>query len=169
MTEKAYHSSKKMTWRTPESVLLPVRKVLEGEILLDPAASADPNHWIAKRNITESENGLTQSWSDKAFVNPPYGRVLPKWAKKIAAEAANGYEILALVPARTDTRWFRVFWDTANGICFYHRRIVFVGASSGAPFPSAVVYWGKRKDVFDSVFRAMGPVVTGWSLEEARG
>lgn len=42
---------------------------------------------------------------DLVFVNPPYGRALKDWAAKMAAE--KHCTIIALVPARVDTAWWR--------------------------------------------------------------
>lgn len=98
-------------------------------------------HWI-------SCNGLAQDWAryvifgsgplGLAFVNPPYGRALKAWAEKMATA---GCPVIALVPARTDTLW----WKRMNPVawCAVQGRLHFHGPDGkpikdAAPFPSAV-------------------------------
>jgi hypothetical protein len=50
---------------------------------------------------------------------------------------------VALVAARTDTKWW---WDAmmeADGVIFLKGRVVFEGANNGAPFPSALLFYRK--------------------------
>jgi len=46
---------------------------------------------------------------DRVFVNPPYGSDIAKWVEKAATEPSE--LTVMLVPARTDTRWWSLFWD----------------------------------------------------------
>jgi phage N-6-adenine-methyltransferase len=153
-------SSAKMDWRTPTSVLDRVRAI--GEIDLDPCAAADERHWFANYNfhLEHGFDGLSELWTDcgLVFVNPPYGRALPKWVDKCRWEASNRTEIVLLVPARTDTRWFP--WSAAC-VCFWRGRIKFEaeGESNPAPFPSALIYWGPRVDAFRYAFQDAGQIV----------
>src|SRR5262249_16421639 len=105
-------------------------------------------------------NGLETIWSgfETVYVNPPYGREIGKWVDKCNDEASNGIEIIALLPARTDAKWFQVLWD-AEALCFWRGRIRFLGAPSSAPFPSVVAYWGQFPYRFADVFSAAGFVV----------
>ena len=65
-------------------------------------------------------------------------------------------EAIALVPAGTDTGWFRLFGDCA--ICFVHGRLHFSGRTNSAHFPSAVVYVGEDVAKFASAFRDVGDI-----------
>lgn len=47
--------------------------------------------------------------------------------------------VVCLLPSRTDTRWWHNYVMRAAEIRFVEGRLKFGGASSGAPFPSAVV------------------------------
>ena len=162
-TQKVLMSSKKSDYCTPECVLDKVRALsTDGKIGLDPCYSAegvtDPTH-----AYTENINGLIQPWTDKGlvFVNPPYGRGLTRWVQKCSEEAAKGAEIVLLIPARTDTKYFHNYvWNTAQEICFVKGRIVFMGEEHGAPFPSALVYWGDADMTFWKTFKDMGHVVS---------
>lgn len=86
-------------------------------------------------------------------MNCPYGRALPVWANKIVDEAARGCEIIALVPARTDTRWWQLLHGVASSTLLWRGRIKFRGATAGAPFPSAVFAFGDP--MFTQLFRAV--------------
>jgi phage N-6-adenine-methyltransferase len=156
-------SSTKMDWQTPDVVLDLVRRV--GPIMLDPCTTVDNPVGAKGWYHLPGLDGLALAWPAFSgsfdgvgliYVNPPYGRSLPAWIKKCAEAASNGAEIIALVPARTDTRWFRQVAWSSDAICFWYGRITFVAAPNAAPFPSAVVYWGERRKRFVEAFRNWG-------------
>lgn len=163
-------SSTDMTWQTPPEFLDLVRAV--GDIAFDPATT--PDNPVGARYFCDNGEhgcGLAADWGRTlsclsparglAYVNPPYGRELPKWIAKMALEGGAGAEIIALIPARPDTRaWQRDIRGTADRVCFLAGRIRFVGAPAAAPFPSAVIYWGERGDEFHRVFSPRGWVVS---------
>lgn len=152
------HSSKHSEWQTPEYVLERVRKL--GPIGLDPA-SCKGNPTKAKVFLTPETDGLSRPWthSGLVFVNPPYGRAHNRpWARKIAHEGAEGAEIVALVASRTGSQWFEHMW-TAQAICFLTGRLQFVGADNGAPFDSALCYWGDNQDVFAQAMKDLGTII----------
>ena len=148
-------SSVDMGWQTPQSELAYVRRV--GPIGLDPCTTRD-NPVGAPSYFALPNDGLILEWTGLGlvFVNPPYGRELPAWINKCTISAEAGVEIIALVPARTDTRWWHGM--TPDAICFRKGRIRFVGAPSSAPFPSAYVYWGQNPSEFKDVFIDIGQV-----------
>jgi len=78
-------------------------------------------------------------------MNPPYGREIGHWMKKAATESKkNDALIVCLVPARTDTAWWHDWViPHASTIEFVRGRIKFGGHMNSAPFPSAVVVYGK--------------------------
>lgn len=49
--------------------------------------------------------------------------------------------VVALIPSRTDTRWWHDYVMLADEIRFIRGRLHFDGHSQGAPFPSAIVIW----------------------------
>jgi hypothetical protein len=75
------------------------------------------------------------------------------------AAAKLGYEVIALPAARTDCRWWHQDIVTADAICFWKGRMRFRGGEHGAPFPSALPYWGPQVDKFCRVFSPHGHVV----------
>jgi site-specific DNA-methyltransferase (adenine-specific) len=147
-------------WQTPAVVLDRVRRV--APIGLDPC-TAPSNPVGATTWIYDGDgfDGLAVTWCGFGLVyaNPPYS-AMSTWAKKIVAEAQAGAEIISLVGARPDARWFfELAWDTAQAICFWKGRLRFVGAPSSAPFPSALVYHGPRPWAFEAAFADAGKVV----------
>jgi len=163
-------ASVRMNWETPEEVLRRVRDV--SPIALDPCTTVD-NPCGATWFYTVKEDGLYRSWRRRrqaaaqwsgtdhpaehewlVYMNPPYGRELPRWIAKAIAEAAQGAEIIALVPSRTDTRWWKLCVESAAAIRHWHGRITFRGAAHPAPFPSALIYWGHRPSGFHAAFAA---------------
>jgi hypothetical protein len=153
----AMFSSKDETFNTPAVVIDTLQ--LLGGIGLDPCDNAGS---ITRAQISyrldRGEDGLSLSWQGRGlvFVNPPYGREIIKFASKVAREAEQGAEIVSLVPARTDTKWFAALFSSASAICFWRGRLRFGNATRGAPFPSAVFYHGKRADRFLDVFSSRG-------------
>lgn len=99
---------------------------------------------------------MAQPWHGKVYMNPPYGRALPKWVEKLCAEFGAGHitEAIALLPSRTDTRWFRSLRNYPR--CFLHGRVKFKGFQYSAPFPSMLIYMGQHGGTFVDVFSSIG-------------
>lgn len=154
----ALFSSAAQSWNTPAEILDPLR-VAFGGIGLDPASNptsivAATTEWILERD----GDSLTRSWAGHGlcFVNPPYNRALFDWASKFAHEAKHDAEIVLLVPARTDTAWWRVAWAASSACLFWAGRVRFLGAPAGAPFPSALLYAGPRWATFLAAYEGRG-------------
>ena len=75
-------------------------------------------------------------------MNPPYGRSIGKWVRKAYQESLNGALVVCLLPARVDTAWWQ---DCAHlgHVYFVRGRLKFGDAKNSAPFPSAIVIFGK--------------------------
>lgn len=159
-------SSANPNWQTPPEFLAIVREM--GPIGLDPCTTREnptgASTWICEPDLSEKDiDGRSADWAAWAlgrivFVNPPYGRGLGAWSAKMRDEGKKGAEIIGLLPARTDTKWFQAV-TTADAVCFWRGRIKFVGAAHGAPFPSVVPYWGSRANEFRRIFERYGWVV----------
>jgi site-specific DNA-methyltransferase (adenine-specific) len=79
------------------------------------------------------------------FCNPPYGRDnTGLWIKKCFEESKKpGTIVVALVPARTDTKWFHDYiYPSSAQIFFIRGRLKFGGSKNAAPFPSMIVIFG---------------------------
>jgi hypothetical protein len=131
-----------------------------GTIDLDPCSNPPPYNVPATLHMSRRDGGLTQHWHGKVFMNPPYGRELPRWMAKLAHEIQTGRvsEAITLTPARPDTRWFQTLWS-ADALCFWRGRLQYVGSATRAPFPSVVGYFGDHAARFGEAFEAVGKVV----------
>ena len=128
-------------WETP-AALFDAIEAAAGAFDLDPCAPDKPGTVRAARRYTAAQDGLAREWRGRVFMNPPYGRALPRWLAKAAAEAKAGAEVVGLVPARPDTQaWHRHVAGRA-GVFMLRGRVAFGDGRSAAPFPSAVVVWG---------------------------
>jgi hypothetical protein len=113
-----------MDWKTPKAVY----EQLEQEFHFDH----DPCP------VHPTVDGLTSEWGKVNFVNPPYGRELPKWIKKGYEEHLKGKTVVFLIPSRTDTRWWHDYCMKGE-IRFIKGRLKFDDQKNSAPFPSAIV------------------------------
>lgn len=96
---------------------------------LDPAAPALPHApWIpAKHRMTIASDGLSQGWSGRVWLNPPYGRDIGKWVGRFI-EHGDG---VALTFARTDSDWWLALAEHASLVCFLDRRLRFLNGKTG--------------------------------------
>lgn len=117
--------SQDMTWKTPKAVY----QVLDAEFTFDHDPC--PPDWKV--------DGLSSEWGGSNFVNPPYGRELPKWIEKGFEEWKKGKTVVFLIPSRTDTRWWHNYCMKADEIRFIKGRLKFNDQANPAPFPSAIV------------------------------
>lgn len=104
-------------WITPRHVTDAL-----GAFDLDPCAPVCPPWKIAAATFTVQSDGLKQNWGGaRAFCNPPYGPQTAVWLNRLAAHG-NG---IALVFARTETRWFQEVAPKASGFLFLAGRLRF--------------------------------------------
>lgn len=155
MLAPALRSSSSDDWCTPQCVLDRVYRV--GRVALDPCSNAS-SIVRAEQHIMLPQDGLTAPWrvDGLVYVNPPYSRLQQrKWLSRCAAHPG---EVIALVPARTDTQAWHEFAPTADAICYWRGRLRFVDAPASAPFPSALLYWGTEDLRFMHAFKSAGLV-----------
>lgn len=94
--------------------------------------------------FTKEQNGLIQNWGGVCWMNPPYGRVINDWMKKAWEEHEKGATVVALVPSRTDTKWFHNY-ALKGEVRFIKGRLKFGGSEDAAPFPNCIVIFrGKQ-------------------------
>ena len=76
-------------------------------------------------------------------MNPPYGREIGKWVSKAWAESLKGALVVCrCLPARVDTRWWHEYAKKGH-VWFLQGRLKFGASLNSAPFPSAIVTFGK--------------------------
>ena len=145
MINKVLFSSEKTDWETPAE-FFDEWDMLYG---FEFDVCASDHNAKCEKYFTEKDNALAQKWFGVCWMNPPYGRnITNKWVKKAYDESQTGdCIVVALLPARTDTKWFHKYVYNKPGIEHYliEGRVRFVGAKDDAPFPSLVVVFKKSK------------------------
>ena len=98
----------------------------------------EKNNYFDPCPLNSSFDGLEIEWKNKNFVNPPYSKI-KQFVDKAIMEHKNGNEVILLIPARTDTKYFRKLVDYGCNIDFITGRLHF-NESDSAPFPSCLIY-----------------------------
>ena len=136
----AAFSSASDDWATPPHVF----EALDAEFDFELDAAASPTNAKCPRFYTPADDGLAQEWTGTVWVNPPYERyITEKWIEKAADSADAGATVVALIPARTCTKWWhRHVMERADEVRLIEGRLKFGVGTDSAPFPSAVVIYG---------------------------
>lgn len=154
----ALYSSARDDWETPQAFFDKANQEF-GPFTLDVCAY--PHNYKVERYFSKYDtapsagvDGLAQSWAgETCWMNPPYGREIGKWIQKAAMEARTpGTLVVCLIPARVDTSWWHLWiWDGRTHtpypgveVRFCRGRLKFEGAEHYAPFPSALVIFGRK-------------------------
>ena len=164
------HSSKTVEWYTPPAIIQAARTVLN-DIDLDPASCLRAQQEVrAKQYYTQFEDGLSQPWYGRVWLNPPYGRDhrgesnQGVWSRRLLREYEQGdvTSAILLVNASTGTKWFQPLWSYP--ICFVAKRIAFLDehgvAQSNPTHDNALVYFGDAPERFAAVFATWGTIIS---------
>ena len=168
-------------WFTPPEILNPIRSYYQGPIPFDAASTLEnPTGALAWTSDPEGcqcsasclagdshHDGLKEIWPASTFINPPYGRIIREWLKKIHEEAKLGREILALLPcgARFSTRYFQdnILSKPLDAVCFIRGRVKFMRAdgsrASGNPYDSAIYGFNIVRSRFERSFAPLGSIL----------
>lgn len=144
MLTRGMMSSDKDCWETPQSLYDQLDELFH--FTLDPCSTHE-NAKCAK-HYTKEDDGLSLSWKgETVFCNPPYGNASKRWIAKCAEESRHA-TVVALLPARTDTKAFHehIYMKPSVHVLFLRGRLKFElgGVSQGpAPFPSMLVSFGE--------------------------
>ena len=139
--------AKSVEWGTPQELFDTLNT--EFNFTLDPCASIE--NAKCSKFYTKEDDGLSKSWkNERVFMNPPYGREAYKWVAKAYFESKYTEVIVALLPARTDVKWFHDFIYKKAEIRFLKGRLKFTrpdGKANSSTFPSIVVIWRPLEQV----------------------
>lgn len=161
---KAIYSGE-FEWYTPAEFVEAARDVL-GAIDLDPASS-DPAQETVKsdRYFTREQDGLTQSWFGRVWLNPPYTQPdIALFVHKLVEEFTLGHTTAAILLTHnyTDTAWFHLAVSACSAICFTRGRIAFIDTRGEPAAPTqgqAFFYFGAAVPVFAQRFADIGFLV----------
>lgn len=128
-------------WLTPK----PLVEAL-GAFDLDPCGA--PGHELARFTylLETYDDGLVDEWFGRVWLNPPYGREMEPFLRRLADHGRG----TALIFARTETRlFFEQVWQRADALLFLRGRINFLDAEgnrakANAGAPSVLVAYGRE-------------------------
>ena len=105
-------------WYTPPEIFTKLKVDFD----LDVASPKEKIPWLPTEFwFSKDDDGLKKEWFGFVWCNPPYGKETGIWLEKFI-NYGNG---IALVNARTDTRWFHNYATRADILCFVKGRISF--------------------------------------------
>ncbi len=161
-------SSESKEWYTPAYIIEMARDVLGG-IDLDPASCSEAQAIVqAEAYCTIAEDGFSQPWMGRVWLNPPYGTEgegAAGWARKLVREYEVGQidAAILLVKAALGYNWFEELWY-AYPTCLLRERVSFISPVDGtdrgpAKHATALIYFGDDVDRFCATFRPIGRVI----------
>lgn len=148
-------------WYTPDFIIEKARATMGG-IDLDPASCEQAQQTVqAQQFFTKENDGLSQEWRGRVWMNPPYGRQIRHWINKLLFEFEmnNVQQAVTIVNNATDVGWFQPLWK--HSICFPTGRVHFISPNKEGDSPaqgSAICYLGKNNAEFAAQFHELGPV-----------
>lgn len=127
-----------------------------GTFDLDPCAPVERPWDMAKKHYTIIDDGLSQPWTGRVWMNPPYGVKTKTWVRRLTE---HGFGI-ALIYARTETQtFFPWVWGCADSIFFFEGRLIFyntdgtpcrnkkTGKIECAGAPSCLIAYGRENSI----------------------
>jgi ParB family chromosome partitioning protein len=152
-------------WYTPPRFIALAREVL-GDIDVDPASTATAQQIVrARQYFDKYQNGLTQYWHGRIWLNPPYSRpLISKFIGKLLMEwnAGRVTACIALTHSYTDSMWFHDAASAACAMCFTQGRIRFYdpgGDLANATQGQIFFYFGSEVESFKRRFERIGSIV----------
>jgi len=150
---------------TPAKYLESARVVMGG-IDLDPASNEMAQEDVqATTYYTVHDDGLSQEWAGRVWMNPPYtARVINQFIDKAVRhyQAGEITQAIILTNNNTDTSWFHQGAGAASAICFTAGRINFLkpdGSRSSPTNGQSFFYLGHNLDAFKEEFSQYGLVM----------
>ena len=146
-------------WATPQWLF----DMFDDEFGFQLDVCANPDTAKCDRFFTPEDDGLSQDWGENTcWMNPPYGSAIPGWLAKAVIAQRGGARVVALVPARTDTRWFHnIVLPNATEVRLAKGRVSFL--LDGVPFDQPG--FGSMIVVFNGPSRD-GPRFSAFSRQE---
>ena len=154
-------------WYTPPAIVTACRATMGG-IDLDPASHDVANRCVkATRYFTAADDGLSQPWSGRVFLNPPYSKQAGKAAfiAKLAASFDAGDVTAAAVVLSYDfsASWFEPLRGKYAAICLCRGRVQFYKETPGdghdPALGTSIVYLGPDVVRFAHAVVEFGDVV----------
>ena len=158
-------ASGEFEWFTPPHIITAARKVMGG-IDLDPASTPEANAIVgAERIYTMADDGLSQPWAGRVWMNPPYAeKLIVPFVGRLIEEVRRGTveQACVLVNNATETAWFQRLVSAMDVLCLPAGRLKFWHPARGKLNPlqgQAIFYLGPEDLRFRAVFSAVGALV----------
>jgi phage N-6-adenine-methyltransferase len=149
----AYHPPSSSTeWRTPQAFF----ERLDREFVFACDACATEDNAMCDAFVTKEEDCLTVEWgwvSDlpySVWMNPPWGRGVGKFVQRAYEQSKeHNLAVVCLLPANTDTKWWKEWVWKASEVRFITGRLHFEcsdGRTGPCPTGACVVVftpWGE--------------------------
>ena len=123
-------------WLSPHYIIDGAHEVMGG-IDVDPCAHRDWWYGVgAAVNYTVDDDGLSQPWHGRVYMNPPYSRrLVDRFVSKLGRELEYGpaTSAIVLVNAAVDTIWFRQLAAWSDIIGFTRSRLHFIRPETAQP------------------------------------
>ena len=151
MINEGLFTSNKDDWQTPKWLFDKLNKHFKFNL----DVCANDENALCDKYYTSYDSCLDKDWEMCNFMNPPYGRQISKFVKKAHDQwLENDCTTVALIPARTDTKWFHSYIYQPATIIFIKGRLKFEGGEklAPAPFPSMIVIWWGTEKITDEDF-----------------
>lgn len=135
-------NSETVEWYTPPRIFDALAFTFDIDVC---SAGLGKDHVPALKRFTKQDDGLSQNWHGTVWCNPPYGKYTAQWMKRMQ-EHDNG---IALIFARTGTKWWHNHVPSTSLICFISGRLRFINGNTGtlgssAGADSVLLAWGAR-------------------------
>ena len=167
---KGLYSSKEWDYETPSWLFDSLKEIFN--FTLD--AAADKRNTKCIKYIDEKTNALIVDWETEGlwWLNPPWGRKYKKysgyeiadWMSHALEQYEKGNEGVAIVSARTDTKWWHENVRRAGYVLFPKGRVAFLidkTEKTQPNFPSALVIF--IEELTDRQIRKLNKL--GWLVE----
>ena len=149
----AYHPPSSSTeWSTPEEFF----KRLDDEFVFTVDLCATEENALCDAFVAKEEDCLSVEWDWVAelptrytgWMNPPWGRGIGKFVQRAYEQSKKyGLRVVCLLPANTDTKWWRDWVWKASEVRFVTGRLHFVcedGRTGPCPTGACVVVFDPK-------------------------
>ena len=130
-------------YSTPIKLFQPLMDEFNFEI--DVCASSE--NYKCDTYFTKEQDGLKQEWVGNCWMNPPFGKQMLTWVKKIRDESKKHYGTkVCLIPVRSNTKWWKDVVIDAE-IRFIIGEVNFNDEPRGLWLPMCLLIFGDKANV----------------------